>query len=92
MPRKSRRVKAFQSKRRQERRSHQTADTRQPAATPPPKPAVPSDAPAPPAGAPKTKSTPSTGRYPFVAAELKRIGILAGIMLVILIVLVLVLS
>ena len=44
------------------------------------------------AGKARAAAASGTVRYPYITAELKRIGILAGIMLVILIVLALVLS
>ena len=47
---------------------------------------------APPTSAPIPMTTPAAMRHPYVAAELRRIGILAGVMLVILIVLALTLS
>ena len=36
---------------------------------------------------PVTRSVPATASYPYVAAELKRVGILAGIMVAVLIIL-----
>jgi len=53
-----------------------------------PKPAAPVESPP----APKAEAAIITPRYPYVAGELKRIGILAGIMIVLLIVLSIVLS
>ena len=47
---------------------------------------------APSVSAPTPMATPTTARYPYIVAELRRIGILAGIMLVILITLALALS
>jgi len=88
MPGKSRRAKALQHKRRKERRlspaiavqQQVVAQTRKPVAS------------APSVSAPTPRTTLTAARYPYITAELRRIGILAGIMLVILIVLALVLS
>ena len=55
-------------------------------------PAVPAGISAPSASVPTQSATTGAVRYPYITAELRRIGILAGIMLVILIVLALVLS
>ena len=63
-----------------------------PAAAQPHKPAVHTGMPAPSAGVPATPTASPVGRYPYIATELRRIGILAGIILVILIVLALFLS
>jgi len=52
----------------------------------PPKPSAPS------VSVPTPRAALTTARYPYIVAELRRIGILAGIMLVILFVLALVLS
>ena len=54
------------------------------------KPAAPV-VPAPSPSVPTTIATPTGARYPYIVAELRRIGILAGVMLAILIVLALVL-
>ncbi len=83
MPKKSRRVKVFQSKRKQIRQGYSAGVSQQPEVTETPK----SVTSAPPASTPIPKTTLKTARYPYVTAELRRIGILAGIMLVILIVL-----
>jgi len=85
MPKKSRREKILQSKRKQIRGQQTTAPVPQQVA-PAQKPAAP-----PPQEIAATKSTPKTVRYPFVTAELRRIGMLAGIILVILIILAVVL-
>lgn len=89
MPKKSRRFKALQSKRKQIRQQ-QPLDTvaQQPVVTQTVKPVAST----PLASAPARKKAPDTVRYPYVVAELRRIGVLAGITLVILIVLALVLS
>lgn len=64
----------------------------QPAATQTREPIISSKVAAPSASMPTSMSIPSAARYPFIATELRRIGILAGIVLVILVVLALVLS
>jgi len=53
---------------------------------PQPKPSAPS------VSAPTPMSAQTTARYPYIVSELRRIGILAGIMLAILVVLALILS
>lgn len=88
MPKKSRRFKVLQSKRKQIRQQPLDTVAQQPVVTQIDKPV----ASAPLASAPARKTAPGTVRYPFVVAELRRIGVLAGITLVILIVLALVLS
>ena len=91
--------KSWQSRRKHSTRSKRKKGRRSPAATvvqpeaiapayeavAPPKVAAPS------ASVPTPKVTPITVRYPYIGNELRRIGILAGIMLVILVVLALVL-
>ncbi len=86
MPQKSRRSKILQYKRKQERQRVLSTVGETPVATPPAKEV------APPAAAPASRKTVTGLRYPYVAAELRRIGLLAGIMLAALIVLALVLS
>ncbi|HUU64915.1 MAG TPA: hypothetical protein VMW37_02275 [Dehalococcoidales bacterium] len=88
MPKKSRRFKALQSKRKKIRQQPLATAAQQPVVTQTDKPV----ASAPLASAPARKTASDTVRYPFVVAELLRIGVLAGIILVILIVLALVLS
>ena len=88
MPKKSRRFKALQSKRKKIRQQPLATAAQQPVVTQTDKPV----ASAPLASTPARKKAPDTVRYPFVVAELLRIGVLAGIILVILIVLALVLS
>ena len=83
MPHKSRRQRARHPARDQKRQP--TPDTRPVAAT---RPAAP-ETPARPPVAPKAAQTKV--QYPHVASELKRIGILAGILVIILIILALVL-
>ena len=80
MPRKSRRSKALQIKRKKDRQFSAVVDVRPPIVPQTPKPVSPHKVPA-----------SGEARYPYVTAELRRIGILAGIMLVILVVLALVL-
>ena len=78
----------LQSKRKQIRQQPLATVARQPVVTQTDKPV----ASAPLASVPARKTAAATVRYPFVVAELRRIGVLAGIILVILIVLALVLS
>ncbi len=88
----SRRKRSFQGKKKKGRRSppgvvaqrQAVAETRKPAA--PPRVAAPS------ASAPTPMPGLTAVRHPYILTELRRIGILAGIMLVILVVLVLVLA
>jgi len=80
-----------QSKKRRERQRH-VAVVQQPVAAQAPRHAAPADMPAPPASAPTPSRVPSAAQHPYIIAELKRIGILSGVMVVILIVLALVLS
>ena len=88
MPGKSRRSRgkhSFRSKKRRDRSSPPVIVTQQQAVTP-------TDESVPPPEVPR-KSVPATMtavRYPYILTELRRIGILAGIILVILIVLALV--
>lgn len=87
MPKKPRKGKAFYSKRKKIKQRAPVPVARQPAISQIPKPAV-----APPAvRTPSTKSTAKTAQYPYIIAELKSIGIISGIIVVILIVLALVL-
>jgi hypothetical protein len=81
MPRKLRRSKALQMKRKKGRQLSAAVDVRSPIVPQIPKPVSPHKAPA-----------SGEARYPYVTAELRRIGILAGMMLVILVVLALVLA
>ena len=88
MPKKSRRAKTLQYQRKQERPlATATRDT--PVVVPSGETAPPV---APSAVAPTPRKAAAGIRYPYVAAELQRIGLLAGIILVILVVLALVLS
>jgi hypothetical protein len=89
MPKKSRRFKVLQSKRKQIRQQQPLATVAQPpVVTKTDKPVASALS----ASSPARKTAADTVRYPFVVAELRRIGILAGIILVILIVLALVLQ
>ena len=83
MPKKSRRFKELQSKRKKDRPHSSATVSQQPVVTQTAKPVAST----PLASAPARKTAPDTVRYPYVVAELRRIGILAGIMLVILTVL-----
>ena len=83
MPKKSRRVKMLQSKRREIRQRPPDTFVQPPVITRTDKPV----ASAPASSKPIPKVTSKTVRYPYVTAELRRIGILAGITLAILIVL-----
>ena len=88
MPKKSRRFKELQSKRKKDRPHSSATVAQQPVVTQTAKPVAST----PLASAPARMMAPDSVRNPFVIAELRRIGILAGIMLVTLIVLALVLS
>ncbi len=85
MPKKSRRSKILQYQRKQERQHVLSTGASPPVDIPPVKTVAPS------AAAPASRKTAAGLRYPYVAAELRRIGLLAGIMLAVLIVLALVL-
>jgi len=88
MPKKPRKGKAFYSKKRKIKQRAPVPVAQQPEISQIPKPAV-----APPAvRTPSTKLTSKIAQYPYVIAELKSIGIISGIILVILIVLALVLT
>jgi len=87
MPKKSRRIKALQSKRKKIRQQLVAEAPPQPVAAQTVRPVAPAELSAPSAGRPAHRAALSAHRYPYVTAELRRIGILAGIMLVILIVL-----
>ena len=87
MPGKSRHAqrRLSRGKRRQSRQVSSVIAAQQQAVTEVPKPAARSTS-------VSTPATQTAVRYPYIVAELRRIGILAGIMLVILVVLALVLS
>jgi len=88
MPKKSRRFKVLQSKRKKLRQSPPATVAQQPVVTQTDKPVASAH----PASTSIPKATSNIARYPYVVAELRRIGILAGIVLVILTVLALTLS
>ena len=90
MPKKSRRVKTLQSKRK-ERQISSMANVPPQVATRTPEPAAAHEVSSPPARSITPKASAATGQYTDTIAELKRIGVLAGAMLAILIILVLVL-
>ncbi len=94
MPGKSRRSRVKHSSQSRKKRGlgSPTTAVRQPAATQTYEPVAPSQIAAPSASVPTSMPTPAAAQHPFVATELRRIGILAGIMLVILVVLAVVLS
>ena len=95
MPSKSRhgrRKRFLQGKKREGRRSPPGVVAQRQADTQIDKPVAPPKVAAPSASAPTPMPVLTPVRYPYILTELRRIGILAGIMLVILVVLVLVLS
>lgn len=95
MPGKSRhgrRKHSFQGKKKKGRRSLPGVVAQRQAATQTYKPVVPPRVAAPSASTPTPMPVLTAVRYPYILKELRRIGILAGIMLVILVVLALVLS
>jgi len=95
MPSKSRhgrRKRSFQGKKKKSRRSPPGVVAQQQAATQTDKPDIPSKVVAPSASVPAPTPVLTAVRYPYILTELRRVGILAGIMLAILVVLVLVLS
>ena len=79
------------SKKSRAKQRHGTIALQQPVATEPPRPAAAFSTP-PSSRASVSPATPRAVQYPYITAELRSIGILAGIILVILIVLSLVLS
>ena len=89
MPSKSRRKRGKQSfhGRKGRRQAPLPTTTPQPAATPTHAPeATPSPMTGPSQSTP-TPTVPAAARYPYVAGELKRIGIMAGIMVAVLVIL-----
>ena len=95
MPSKSRhgrRKRSFQGKKKKGRRSPPGLVARQQAVIETPKPVATPKVVTPSVSAPTPMPVLTTVRYPYIITELRRIGILAGIMLVILVVLALVLS
>jgi len=95
MPGKSRRGKGkhpVRGKRRRSGRGSLATATQQPPVSQTYEPVSQPEVPAPSPTAPTPAATVTTARYPYIITELRRIGILAGITLVILVVLALVLS
>ncbi len=94
MPGKSRRGRAKRPSQSRKKRGlgSSTRAVQQPVATQTYEPVAPSQVAAPSASVPTSMPTPSAAHHPFVATELRRIGILAGIMLITLVVLALILS
>ena len=86
MPGKSRQARRRLSRKRKRRQVSPAIAPQQQAVTQAPKPAAPS------ARVSTPLATVTAARYPYILTELRRIGILTGIMLVILIVLALILS
>ena len=95
MPGKSRRRRgkySFQSKKIKDKPSQPTTLAQQPAVAQAQEPVSPPTTPAPPASVPTPIAKPSAVQYPYIFTELRRIGILSGVMLVILIIIALVLA
>jgi len=92
MPKKSRRIKILQSKRKKSRQSFSATAVQQRVVAQTSKLVVSPPLSAPPVSVPTPMAKLSPARYPYIVAELRRFGILAGIMLIILIVLALVIS
>jgi hypothetical protein len=85
---KSRRKRAKQAQRRKiEARQRSTTAIRMPGTPEPGEPAAHPEAPSPPVTVPQQPAMTQTIRHPYITAELRTIGILAGIMMIILIVL-----
>jgi len=87
-----RRKHSFQGKKKKGRRSPTGVVAQRQAVTETPKPVAPPRVVAPSASAPTPMPVLTAVQHPYILTELRRIGILAGIMLVILVVLALVLS
>ncbi len=95
MPSKSRHGKGkrlSRSKRGRERQRFSVVGAQQQAVTETPKPVSHPSVSAPSVSAPLPVTKPAITRYPYIATELRTIGILAGVFLVILVVFALVLS
>jgi len=95
MPGKSRRRRgkySFQGKKKKGRPSRPTILTQQPAVAQTAEPVSSPSVSVPSASVPTPMAKPAAVQYPYIATELRTIGILAGIMLIVLIVLALVLS
>jgi hypothetical protein len=89
--RQSRRKRSSPNKKRKDRRSSSAIVVQQQAVAPVHEPAALPEVPVPSASVPTSTATLTPARYPYIVTELRRIGILAGIMLLILVVLVLIL-
>ena len=92
MPKKSRRTKALQSKKKRSLQRFSAMAAQQQVVAQTSKSVVSPPLSAPPVSVPTPMAKLSPARYPYIVAELRRFGILAGIMLAILIVLALVIS
>ena len=95
MPGKSRRGKgkySVQSKKKKDRLIHPAAVTQPPEVAQSKEPVSAPGIPAPSARVPTPVTKPTAVHYPYIAAELRTISILAGVMMVVLVVLALVLS
>ncbi len=88
----SRRKRSSKGKKKKSRRSPPVIVSQQQAATQTYEPVAPPKVAAPSASAPTPMPVLTAVRHPYILTELRRIGILAGVMLAILVVLVLVLS
>lgn len=85
---KSRRKQGKQSPSRKVRgQQRPAAVTQAPAAPPPSKAITQPEATSPPAALPHQSAKPQTIQFPYITTELRTIGILAGIMLIVLIIL-----
>ena len=90
MPNKSRRRRgrySFQGKKKKGKRTPALTTTEQPVATQTYERATPSPVTAPPAGVLTSTPRAAAVKHPYVASELRRIGIIAGIMLAVLVIL-----
>jgi hypothetical protein len=95
MPSKSRRKRgkrSFQGKKRKGRLTPVLKTAEQVTASQTGTPAAPSTVTAPPVSKPVPAPTPMAARYPYVTSELKRIGIIAAIVIAVLVILSRVLS
>jgi len=90
MPSKSRRKRGKYSppiKKRKGKRTPVLTTAEQPVATQTYEPATPPPVAAPAASVPTPISTPAAVKHPYITGELRRIGIIAGIMLAVLVIL-----
>jgi len=94
MPGKSRhgKGKQYQSKKSKAKQRHASMAPHQQVAAAAPQPATPPREPAATTNEPAAPVTKAVSRYPYISSELRRIGILAGIIIVVLIILSQVLS